>query len=455
MAVYGNVNVKYAPCKSVAQLHSAADYILGKKKEQLSSSVIKTKSELYNAFGCNRDNFANSVLMTRKMHQKKYSRFFPRDILAQKLSISFHPEDNDKLTYAEAYKMAEDFAREFFWKKGFEVLFAVHVDTEHVHVHFLVNNCNQKDGSSFRRGPKELVEMSEYFGEQCRSRGLTHSVRDSFYNPDKTREERTFAESQMEKRGKLSFKDEIRVFIRLAMNDPTTQNIHDVVNMLERTYQSMKDYPRWEEDEDEVKESASKAKKQIPTQESQPTRKPDVSVYEAYDEFQEKHEIPENDESFFYGAAFDDFNKEWQGLDAGAGSVSTEFGTTNNSTDAEPYNEDELDELLDNNSSTVPVQNKPFPSPAEYRKLSLEKRAKLLPPPSDDRIEELKKYQDRMGYTEESMRSMRYKMSVYDDFTEEYDYRVKYNRNHSSEEQLKAQAEQQIITPVRRRGRGR
>ena len=70
-------------------------------------------------------------------------------------------------------------------------------------------------------------------------------------------------------------------------------------------------------------------------------------------------------------------------------------------------------------------------------------------------VEELKKYQDRMGYTEESMRSMRYKMSVYDDFTEEYDYRVKYNRNHSSEEQLKAQAEQQIITPVRRRGRGR
>lgn len=224
---------------------------------------------------------------------------------------------------------------------------------------------------------------------------------------------------------------------------------------IEHSSQSMKDYPRWEEDEEEVKESASKAKKQIPTQESQPTRKPDVSVYEAYDEFQEKHEIPENDESFFYGAAFDDFNKEWQGLDAGAGSVSTEFGTTNNSTDAEPYNEDELDELLDNNSSTVPVQNKPFPSPAEYRKLSLEKRAKLLPPPSDDRIEELKKYQDRMGYTEESMRSMRYKMSVYDDFTEEYDYRVKYNRNHSSEEQLKAQAEQQIITPVRRRGRGR
>ena len=114
---------------------------------------------------------------------------------------------------------------------------------------------------------------------------------------------------------------------------------------IEHSSQSMKDYSRWEEDEEEVKEPASKANKQAPTQESQPTRKPDVSVYEAYDEFQEKHEIPENDDSFFYGAAFDDFNKEWQGIDAGAGSVSTEFGTTNNSTDAEPDNEDEGDKI--------------------------------------------------------------------------------------------------------------
>ena len=30
--VYGNVNVNYSYCKSVAQLKSAADYILGRKK---------------------------------------------------------------------------------------------------------------------------------------------------------------------------------------------------------------------------------------------------------------------------------------------------------------------------------------------------------------------------------------------------------------------------------------
>lgn len=75
-------------------------------------------------------------------------------------------------------------------------------------------------------------------------------------------------------------------------------------------------------------------------------------------------------------------------------------------------------------------------------------------------MEELGKYQDRMGYTEESMQSMRYKMSVYDDFNDEYDYRVKYDREHPSknqrniQEQIESQ-EKQIVTPVRRKGRGR
>ena len=37
--VYGNVNVNYSYCKSVAQLKSAADYILGRRKEQVEDGV--------------------------------------------------------------------------------------------------------------------------------------------------------------------------------------------------------------------------------------------------------------------------------------------------------------------------------------------------------------------------------------------------------------------------------
>lgn len=234
--VFGNVNVKYTPCKSVAQLKSATDYILGKRKEQIEEGIEMTKTELYSSFGCNRDNFANSIIMTRKMHQKPYSRYKKTEILAQKVSVSFHPEDNEKLTYEDAYKMAEQFAYEFFWSKGYEVLFAVHTDTDHIHAHFLVSNCNQKDGSSFRRGPKELVEMSKHFGAQCQERGLVNSIRDSYYCKDKNREEFTFAGHQMKKRGKLTFKDEIKTYIRLAMNDSQTKTVQDVVDVLKDVY---------------------------------------------------------------------------------------------------------------------------------------------------------------------------------------------------------------------------
>ncbi len=230
--VYGNVNVNYSYCKSVAQLKSAADYILGTKKEQIKERSQKTRSDLYGAFGCNRDNFANSLLITRKMHDKKYSRYKQKDILAQKMSISFHPDDNDKLTYEEADKIAREFAHKFFWSKRYEAMWAVHTDTEHIHVHFIVSSCNLKDGKSFRRGIPELKEMSQIFGEQCRERGLTHSVRNTFYNEER----KSFAECQMQKHDKLSFKEEIKTYVRLTMNSTETRTLEDVVEMLKKIY---------------------------------------------------------------------------------------------------------------------------------------------------------------------------------------------------------------------------
>lgn len=68
------------------------------------------------------------------------------------MSISFHPDDNDKLTYEEADKIARELAYKFFWNKGYETMWAVHTNMEHIHVHFIVSNCNLKDGKSFRRG---------------------------------------------------------------------------------------------------------------------------------------------------------------------------------------------------------------------------------------------------------------------------------------------------------------
>ena len=87
-----------------------------------------------------------------------------------------------------------------------------------------------KDGKSFRRGPAELKEMCRYFGEQCRKRGLVHSYRDSYYVKDKDRERQSFAEYQMKKRDKLSFREEIKVLLRNAMNRPENKTLQDVID---------------------------------------------------------------------------------------------------------------------------------------------------------------------------------------------------------------------------------
>lgn len=436
--IYGNVNVNYSYCKSVAQLKSAADYILGTKKEQIKEGIQKTRADLYGAFGCNRDNFANSLLITRKMHDKKYSRYKQKDILAQKMSISFHPDDNDKLTYEEADKIAREFAHKFFWSKRYEAMWAVHTDTEHIHVHFIVSNCNVKTGKSFRRGMPELKEMSQFFGEQCMERGLTHSVRDTFYNEERTQERKSFAECQMQKHDKLSFKEEIKAYVRLAMNSTETRTLEDVVEMLKKIYlmdirlkgntisyalpyhagktgkaqavrgsklgnrftvagireymqekeQKQVEYRRTMQDIEEAKQYLNDYEEW-----QEEAKKAGDSFYEAFDHFQADNDVSENDEEIFYGSVFQEFNEQWQGKS----------------------------EAVSEKKSEVTKEEK-----VDFSKLSLEERAKLLPPPTSDQMAELKEYQKRMGYDESKMKSMKYKMTVYNEFLKEYEYRKKH-----------------------------
>lgn len=63
------------------------------------------------------------------------------------------------------------------------------------------------------------------------------------------------------------------------------------------------------------------------------------------------------------------------------------------------------------------------PEVIDYTKLSMKERASLLRVPTDDYTAEYDAYCQRMGYTAEKMKSIRYKMAVYDEFLEEYNHR--------------------------------
>lgn len=67
----------------------------------------------------------------------------------------------------------------------------------------------------------------------------------------------------------------------------------------------------------------------------------------------------------------------------------------------------------------------------DYTELSLEERARILPAPTDDFEAEFKAFKERLGYVGAKLASIQYKMEIYDEFREEYDYR---NRCHKVEE---------------------
>ena len=66
------------------------------------------------------------------------------------------------------------------------------------------------------------------------------------------------------------------------------------------------------------------------------------------------------------------------------------------------------------------------PMDVDYTKLSVAERATLLPIPTDDFMAEYDAFRERMGYVGDKLVGIRYKMEIYDEFKEEYDYRRRY-----------------------------
>lgn len=46
--------------------------------------------------------------------------------------------------------------------KGFQVVYATHLDTKHLHTHFVINSVNLEDGHKWQLSEKELQELKDY-----------------------------------------------------------------------------------------------------------------------------------------------------------------------------------------------------------------------------------------------------------------------------------------------------
>ena len=100
---------------------------------------------------------------TREMHHKQSPVWFYH------YTQSFSPQEH--ITPELAHELAGEFAAKA-WPES-EVIFATHVDREHIHTHFIVNAVCYESGKMLRQGPDTLFKLRKISDELCMTYGLS------------------------------------------------------------------------------------------------------------------------------------------------------------------------------------------------------------------------------------------------------------------------------------------
>ena len=79
---------------------------------------------------------------------------------------SFHKKD--KLTPEVAFKIGQEFIDANERWRGFQVVMAVHTNSEHIHIHYVINSVNSRDGSKWQCSKQDLKRFRQQSDELCR-----------------------------------------------------------------------------------------------------------------------------------------------------------------------------------------------------------------------------------------------------------------------------------------------
>ena len=117
----------------------------------------KTPSNLIGAFGVRLEYAAQQMELVARAFNK-YQKLRLRHWI-----ISFG--DRDLINPVEAYYIAVEAAK--FYADRYQLIFAVHEDTDQVHVHFVMNQVSYVDGHKYSGTKKEYYDFIYYMKDVC------------------------------------------------------------------------------------------------------------------------------------------------------------------------------------------------------------------------------------------------------------------------------------------------
>lgn len=122
----------------------------------------KTSHRLIGCRGCPPELWVQQVNANKHIWHSESKRQMRQFVLG------FDP--HDKISYDEAVRVANDVAKYF---KGHTVKYAVHRNTEHLHIHFLVDNTSYIDGKQLDMSKSDLKRFKEYCSEVLTKHGCS------------------------------------------------------------------------------------------------------------------------------------------------------------------------------------------------------------------------------------------------------------------------------------------
>ena len=192
---------------SVAALH-AIDGVI-----QYTVNDVKTEKRAYvSCLNCTSENLAaEEFLQTKLLWENKPGSLKTSGRLCYHAYQSFKPgEVNADTAHQIGVALAEE-----LWGDRFQVVIATHLNTDHIHNHFVINSVSNIDGRKFHSGAKDLVLLRETSDRLCKEHQLS-----VIKNPGG--KGKSYAEWSAEKNGKPTYQSIAKADIDRAIMASTT-----------------------------------------------------------------------------------------------------------------------------------------------------------------------------------------------------------------------------------------
>lgn len=131
---------------------------------EYASNKDKTEKQYYvTGINCDENNIYQDMMMIKEAYNKidKIQGFH-----------GFQSFKEGEVTPEEAHKIGVEFANEM-WGDNFQVVVTTHLNTNHLHNHFVVNSVSFKDGHKYNYSNSEMARLRKSNGIICEEHGLS------------------------------------------------------------------------------------------------------------------------------------------------------------------------------------------------------------------------------------------------------------------------------------------